>query len=128
MQIKHVLFEFSHRQNVENFRANRDLRVKMVGQDFYNMEDYRGLICEKVAAGMITDSQYIMGLSKMLKIPDSVFEKSQHSFMSDKNKAREIEAKLDTIRAKYAKSEPAATDEAKVIELAQIYHNHRFEA
>jgi len=48
----------------------------MLSEDYYNIEEYRGLICEKVAAGMITDSQYITDLSKKLKLPDSVFEKS----------------------------------------------------
>lgn len=112
-----MLYEHSLKQNAENFRANKDQRVKLVAQDFYNMEDYRGLICEKVAAGMITDSQYITMLSKKLKVPDSVFEKSQQIYMSDKQSAMKVEATMDSIRSKYI-SEPAPMNEAKALELA----------
>lgn len=77
IEIKRILFEYSFRVTLDTFKSNKEERTKMVNSDTYNMEEYRSLVCEKVAGQMITESQCFQNLMARIKVPDTVFEKSQ---------------------------------------------------
>jgi len=93
LEIKKLNFEYIFKQNFEQFEKLKTTRRELLakGKGRFDIDDYNGLMFERIGGGIISEGFYVNALLKHVKVPTTVFDKSMKTFMQEPEKNKEHE-------------------------------------